>query len=141
MGPVTRLTALRAGTDGRPSLLTSLLRFGVTGVCSVVVDVGVLSLLHSGLEMRLLWSTLIAYSAGLLVNYSLNRNWTFEASADHRQTLARYAAMVAFNVSSTLLIVLGLTHLGLFYLVSKLVAVAVNAVINFLASRYWVFSS
>lgn len=138
---MTTLTALRAETDARRSLLASLLRFAVTGVCSVAIDVGTLGLLHSGLGVRLPWSTLAAYAAGLLVNYSLNRTWTFTASADHRQTLMRYTAMVVFNVSSTLLIVLGLTHLGSFYLVSKLVAVAVNAAVNFLALRYWVFSS
>jgi putative flippase GtrA len=48
--------------------------------------------------------------------------------------------MIAFNVASTLVIVLGLTHLGLYYLLSKLIAVAVNATINFTAGRYWVFA-
>jgi putative flippase GtrA len=111
----------------------------VTGVLSVATDVAMLALLHSGLDVPLLWSTLTAYVAGLAVNYSLNRNWTFQARAGHRQTLVRYATMIAFNVVSTLVIVLGLTHLGLYYLLSKLIAVAINATVNFTAGRYWVF--
>ena len=135
-GLVAKLTDAPAG---RRSLFGALVRFGVTGVLSVATDVGILSLLHSGLNVPLLWSTLAAYAAGLAVNYSLNRNWTFRSSADHRRTLVRYATMVGFNITSTLLIVLGLTHLGLFYLLSKLIAVAVNAGINFLLGRHWVF--
>lgn len=130
---------LTEASDGRRSLFGSLVRFGVTGALSVGVDVGILSLMHSGLGVRLLWSTIAAYVAGLMVNYSLNRNWTFRARADHRKTLIRYATVVAFNFGSTLGIVLGLTHLGLYYLLSKLIAVAINACINFTAGRYWVF--
>jgi len=125
--------------DGKRSLFGSLLRFGVTGVASVAVDVGTLTALHSGFGVRLLWSTLAAFGAGLLVNYSLNRNWTFQAQADHRQTLWRYAVMVSINFTSTLVIVLGLTQLGLYYLVSKGIAVATIAVVNFTAGRHWVF--
>jgi putative flippase GtrA len=89
--------------------------------------------------VRLLWATLAAYVGGVVVNYSLNRNWTFQARADHSETMRRYGTLLAFNFGSTLAIVLGLTHLGLFYLLSKLIAVAINAVINFTASRLWVF--
>jgi putative flippase GtrA len=131
---------LSESADGERSLLGALLRFGVTGVASVVTDVGTLSLLHSGFGVRLVWSTLIAFGAGLIVNYSLNRNWTFQATANHRRTVLRYSVLVSFNFGSTLLIVLSLTHLGLFYLLSKLVAVAINAVVNFGVSRRWVYA-
>jgi putative flippase GtrA len=136
-GLVSKLTAR---PEGKRSLLGALVRFGVTGVASVVVDVGTLSLLHSGVGVRLLWSTLLAFGAGLIVNYSLNRNWTFQAQADHRRTMSRYAVMVSINFGATLAIVLGLTHLGLYYLLSKLIAVAIIAVVNFTTSRYWVFT-
>jgi putative flippase GtrA len=135
-GLVTKLTEAPAG---RRSLVGSLLRFGVTGVLSVAVDVGILTTLHSGFGVRLVWSTLAAYAGGLAVNYTLNRNWTFMARADHRETLIRYGVMVGFNFCSTLAIVLGLTHLGLYYLLSKLIAIAINAVINFFVGRTWVF--
>jgi putative flippase GtrA len=135
-GLVSKFTEQR---DGKRSLLGALARFAVTGIASVTADVGTLAALHSGLGIRLLWSTLAAFGAGLSVNYSLNRNWTFRARADHRRTLVRYAVMVSVNFAVTLAIVLGLTHLGLYYLLSKLIAVAIIAVVNFTTSRYWVF--
>lgn len=124
----------------RRSLLGALVRFGVSGALSVGADFAVLAILHSGLGVPLLWATLVGYSISLVINYLLNRNWTFQHGGDHRRTLARYAVVVGFNIGSTLLLVLGLTHLGLFYLLSKLIAVAINAMINFTAGRYWVFA-
>lgn len=125
--------------EGRRSLLGSLVRFGVTGVLSVAVDVGTLTGLHSGLGVPLFWATLAAYAGGLAVNYSLNRNWTFQTEAEHRRTLIRYFTLVAFNFTSTELIVLGLPHHGWHYLVGKAIAVGLNAIINFTVGRTWVF--
>lgn len=134
---VERLT--QPHPDGRRSLLGALVRFGVAGAFSVGADFAVLATLHSGLHVALLWATLVGYTVSLVINYTVNRKWTFQAQADHKQTLTRYGVVVAVNVASTLLFVLGFNALGVYYLVGKLIAVAFNAVVNFLASRYWVF--
>ena len=123
----------------RPTLVESLIRFCVTGVLSVGTDFAVLFGLHSGVKLALPVATVGGSGAALVVNYSLNRNWSFQAKASHGYTLVRYLFLAALNFGSTLLIVLSLTHLGLYYLLSKLVAVAVNAGINFLTARFWVF--
>jgi putative flippase GtrA len=137
------LTVLAAETvehgAQRPSLVESLVRFCVTGVGSLGADFALLVLLHSVGHAPLAVATFLGSAAAVLVNYTLNRNWSFQAQAGHGSTLPRYAFMVGVNVGSTLLIVLVLTHLGLYYLVSKLVAVAINAGSNFLAARYWIF--
>jgi putative flippase GtrA len=134
------MTRLQTETDGRRSVVGSFIRWAVTGFASVVTDVGLLALLHSALGAPLIVSVVLAYSAGVVVNYLLNRNWSFKSSAGHRDVLVRYAALVVFNGVSTVLIVHGLQQLGLYYLLAKLVAVAINASINFLAGRYWVFA-
>ncbi len=138
--PVTVLAAEVAEPGAtRPSLVESLVRFCITGLSSLAADFGLLALLHSVAHAPLAVATFLGSVAAVLVNYTLNRNWSFQAQAGHGSTLPRYAFMVAVNVGSTLLIVLVLTDLGLYYLVSKLVAVAINAGTNFLAARYWIF--
>lgn len=124
----------------RRSLVGALIRFGITGGASVGADIAVLALLHSGLGVPLAIATLAGYAVSLVINYSLNRNWTFQAGTDHRRTLTKYAIVVAFNVGTTELLILGLPHHGARYVANKLIAVAVNAVINFAAGRYWVFA-
>jgi putative flippase GtrA len=142
LGPVGLLGARISALSGhRAELVHALIRFAVTGLVSVIADVGILALLHSGLGVSLLPSTLISYTAGLVVSYSLNRRWTFKATGSHRRTLIRFGVLVGFNVGSTLLIVLGLTHIGVYYLLAKLVAVAINAAVNFFASKHWVYAS
>jgi putative flippase GtrA len=125
--------------DGERSLLGALVRFGISGALSVAIDVGTLIGLKSGAGAPLPLATAGGYAGGLIVNYILLRNWTFQTQADHRQTMTRYAIAVAFNLALTLLVVLGLTHLGLYYLASKAIAVAMTAVVNFTLGRLWVF--
>ena len=138
--PVTVLAAEAAEAGAsRPSLVESLVRFCITGLSSLGADFGLLALLHSVAHAPLAAATAAGWAAAVIVNYTLNRNWSFQATASHGYTASRYAVMVGVNLGSTLLIVLVLTHLGLYYLVSKLVAVAINAGTNFLAARYWVF--
>jgi putative flippase GtrA len=140
--PVAVLVAEAKDHSGdRPSLRESLLRFCLTGVCSLGADFAFLYGLHSGAGTSLAVATSVGYAAAVVVNYTLNRNWTFQASASHGYTLIRYLLMAGVNYGSTLLIVLGLSHAGLYYLVSKLVAVAVNAIVNFVSARYWVFKN
>jgi putative flippase GtrA len=140
--PVAVLVAEGQGDGGdRPSLKESLVRFLLTGVCSLGADVGFLYGLHSGAGTSLTLATVVGSVAAVIVNYALNRNWTFQATASHGSVLGPYLLMVGVNVGSTLLIVRGLTDLGLYYLVSKLVAVGVNAVLNFVSARYWVFKN
>ena len=126
-------------TTSRPTLFQSLVRFCITGLASLGADFALLYGLHSGAGVSLTISTTVGYAAAVAVNYSLNRNWTFQARAGHGTTMVRYTVMAGVNFGSTLLIVLGLSHLGLYYLASKLISVAVNAGSNFLSARYWIF--
>jgi putative flippase GtrA len=138
-GFVASLTATPEG--GGRSFVGALIRFGVTGFASVAVDVGVLALLHSAAGAPLAVATLCAYALGVIINYSLNRNWTFKSERDHRRTLIRYSVLLAINVGITEGIVVGFTHLGLYYLISKLIAVALIATINFFVGRHRVFAN
>jgi putative flippase GtrA len=114
-------------------------RFVGVGGLSVGADVVVLVILRSGLHLPLLVATGIGYAVSLLINYSLNHAWVFEAEGDHARRVVRYLSLVAFNVASTFAFVAGLTAVGLYYLLAKAVAVAVNAVVNFTGFRFWVF--
>jgi putative flippase GtrA len=138
--PITVLVAeAHDHSANRPSLFGSLIRFGVTGVASISTDVLVLYSLHKGAGVSLSLATAVGIAAAVVVNYTLNRNWTFQAQASHGGTLPRYGLLVGINLLTTLIIVEGLTHLGLYFLLSKVVAIGFNALLNFTSSRYWIF--
>lgn len=117
-------------------------RFLIAGVLSVVIDFGTLRLLHGGLHVNLVIATTAAFTAAMVPNFTLNRYWSFPTGrhgAAHRQVV-RYAALIVANLVATDVIVSGLAWLGLYYLLAKLVATAVNAVGNFFLYRHWVFT-
>jgi putative flippase GtrA len=116
-----------------------LARFVAVGALSVGSDVVVLYLLHSVLGVPLLAATGVGYGVSLVINYSLNHSWVFDAEGQHHRRVVRYLTLVGFNVASTFAFVGGLTAAGLYYLLAKVVAVAVNAVVNFTGFRFWVF--
>lgn len=120
-------------------LMSALLRFATTGVLSIGIDVVVLALLHQKVGLPLALAVSIAYFSSLVVNYTLNHNWVFEAEGNHHQRLLRYGCLVVVNYATTVTIVTGLSHF-MYYLLAKGVAVAVNAVINFTGFRLWVFA-
>ena len=119
--------------------LPALMRFGVAGTLSVGTDVAVLALLHGLFHVHLVIATTVAYLSSLVVNYSLNHVWVFASTGDMPRRLGRYLLLVGVNYASTLGFVTGLTAAGLYYLVSKAIAVATNAVLNFVSFRWWVF--
>ena len=111
----------------------------------MVVDAGLLYILHGRLGMWLAPATAIAFLAGFLVNFALNRQWSFGATGALRHQLIRYLALVACNllvtvtVTVTVALVQGLTLLGVPYLVAKVVTTAALSAINYVISKKWIF--
>ena len=116
-------------------------RYAVVGGISLGTDLGTLALLHGAAHVSLLPATAVAFVVSSLVNFGFNRQWVFTGgrTGHARKQIARFYALVAFNLVSTLFITGGLTALGLMYLISKLVAALANAVANFFLYRAWVF--
>jgi putative flippase GtrA len=117
----------------------SAVRFVLVGGVSFLIDEGILWLMHGVLNLWLPLATVIGYAASFVVNFALNRSWSFGADGDMKQHLRRYLSLVAGNLVLTVVGVSALTALGMPYLVSKVVIAAVVAAINYVAYRLWVF--
>jgi putative flippase GtrA len=121
----------------------SVVRFVLAGGLSFIADAGCLWALHGLLHLWLPAATALAYGAAFVVNFGLNRRWAFagQGSGGGRmgRQLRRYLLLVGANLVLTVAGVQGLTWLGLPYLGSKVITAAVLAVLNYVASRYWIF--
>jgi putative flippase GtrA len=119
-------------------------RFLVVGFATFVVDIGSLKVLHGVLGVGLALSTLAAFAIAFLLNFTASRHWVFAGTALEtlaRRQLLRYFVLVFLNLCSTLMIVVGLSALGVPYLWAKVVSASINAVANFFAYRHWVFAA
>ncbi len=118
-------------------------RFVIVGGIAAVVDVATLRLLHGELGVELLIATALAYLVSGIPSFLLNRHWAFVGGADgvvHQQA-GRFLLSIGVNLGATLLIVGGLSWLGVYYLLAKVIAIAINAIGNFFAYRHWVFTA
>jgi len=119
-------------------------KFVIAGGLTFFVDIGSLKLLHGVADVPLAPATIIAFAVAFIVNFATSRQWAFAATArggHPRRQLARYVMLVAINLCSTVLIVVGFASVGVNYLVAKTVAASINATGNFFAYRHWVFAA
>jgi len=109
------------------------------GGTSLVIDVGVLTLLKELLAVPLLFATTGGLLASLAWNYFGQRTLTFRSSLGSRRSLPRYLLLLAFNYVVTIPLVDIGERSGAGYLTGKAVAVVLLTITNFYAYRAWVF--
>lgn len=111
----------------------------IIGVLSFGIDAGTLFFTHGILRIWLPLATAIAYGLAFVVNFGLNRVWSFASTGRVSWQLGRYFMLIGVNYAMTVAIVTGLAAVGLHYMLAKVAAAAVTAVINYIACRNWVF--
>lgn len=84
---------------------------------------------------------ILSFSAATVNSYFLNKYWTFKDKG--RATFRQYGKFFVVSVIGLLLnegALAGFVFLGIYDLISKLLAVAVSLVWNFLANKFLVFN-
>ena len=135
--------------EGAPSRFDSgsigrLLRFGVVGLSGVVVNQGLLMLLHGRLGAPLFLSSIVAIEISILTNFALNHTWTWRLSLRTpglmRRALQYHAAAVMAAFAGNVIVLMAAVELlGVDYRIANLVGIAVGTVINFTAGELWIF--
>lgn len=113
-------------------------RFLVVGVTSAAIDVGLLTGLHELLGVAIPVATTIGFWTALVVNFSLNRRWSF-GSTRVGTPMVRYGVLVVVTYLFHLAMVTGGDAIGVPYAIAKLAAIALGAVGTFVAYDRWVF--
>jgi len=136
-------------TDSSPTRIESgpigrMVRFGVVGLSGVVVNQGLLMLLHGTLGAPLLLSSLIAIEVSILTNFLLNHSWTWRVPFSEpgllRRVIQYHAAAVLAAFAGNVIILVGAVELfGIDYRIANLIGIAVGTAINFTANELWIF--
>lgn len=125
----------------RSVLSGTVLRFGAVGALVYALDMVALWALRSVVGVSLGAATTLAFCCAFVANLTLNRVFTFRVDGPVARQGARLLVLSGLNYVSTLVIVLGLSHVWSAYLMSKTIATAFNSVFNFIAYRRWVFEA
>lgn len=122
--------------------LVTLFKFGIVGVANTAVDAVVFALL-AVVGVPVLMAQVISYSCGVANSYWLNGRWTFRDTArggGDRAKLVRFLItnLIVLGLSTLILMTLH-DVLGWSLVMSKILATLMGMVLNYIASRYWVF--
>lgn len=78
---------------------------------------------------------------GALVNYFLNRQFTFRSDKRHREALTKFLTIAALGLAlNGLLMFILVDAFGLHYLLAQFISTGLVLVWNFMGNRFWTFS-
>ncbi len=118
-------------------------RHQVASVAATIVDFGLMILTVSVVGVAPVTGTVIGASAGAVTNFTLGRNWTFEAThAPAGGQALRYAVVSGASLALNAVgehVLAGV--LGIQYIVARVaVALAVSLLWNYPLQRFFVFA-
>ncbi len=120
--------------------LSTFIRYSVVGASGTVIDFSVLIFLVEVGKIHPLAASLPAFLLAVINNYLLNRFWTYrnKESALIKQ-MAKFLAVsiVGLLINSSLMYVL--LEAGLWYVLAKVLIIAVVICWNFSANSLWTF--
>jgi len=120
------------------------LRFGLVGLSGVVVDFGVTWLGKERLGLHKYIANSLGFSTATVSNYFLNKYWTFQ-SAGQQGMFVEFSKFAGFAVVGLLInnAVLFVLHgkLKLNFYLSKLIAIGIVSIWNFLGNYLYTFST
>jgi putative flippase GtrA len=123
-----------------PAIGRQFLTFAAVGAIGTAAHYAVLVLLVEGMSASPTIATTVGFVCGAVVNYVLNRRFTFASARRHRAALPQFLCIAALGGVANSIVVAALTSRpGVNYLVAQVIATGVVLVWNFLANRYWTF--
>ena len=123
---------------------TKFLRFGLVGLSGVVVDFGITWICKEKFRFHKYIANSLGFCAATISNYFLNKYWTFHATGQQGM-LFEFSQFVGFALAGLLInnLVLFFLHskLKLNFYLSKLVAIGIVSIWNFLGNYLYTFSA
>lgn len=117
-----------------------MLKYGVVGAVSAVVDFGVLFILTDWFNVYYLASATVSFILSAIVNYTLNRNWTFKSNGQRRKQVPIFLTIAILGILlNNNIMYVSVEHWHLHYLWAKVIAAAIVTIWNFFGNKYLTF--
>lgn len=120
-----------------------LLHYIVTGGVSAIVDIGGVYIVRSIFPNGLALAVIVGFFAGFLVNFAMNKLWTFQKRGDgYRKTQRQfvlYVLLVAFNLLFTYLVIRLLSSIGVELLYAKVFTIGCTTLWNYVLYKKYIF--
>lgn len=114
-------------------------RYLMVGVLNTFVGYGVILLLQFGMGLTALAANAGGYAIGLLVSYTLNRQFTFRSHRSHRRGLPAFLVVALLCYGLNVLVLWSMLDAGYSAVWAQGLAVLVYTVSSYLLNRHLVF--
>ena len=121
-------------------LLMQILKFGVVGGTSFLIDYGIFTILSQLLGIHYLIASIISFSISVIYNYILSIKWVFDVTK--KQTAKEFMIFVILSVIGLGLnsFIMYLTHdlMDIHEMIGKIIATAIVMVYNFITRKIFI---
>lgn len=120
------------------NLIKQIMRFGVVGVISFLVDYGILYVLTEKANIYYLLSAGISFTVSVVINYLLSMSWVFKSNKK-RGKKEEFIIFIVLSVGGLLLnqvmMYVFVDYMNVYYLLAKIVATAIVMIYNFTSRK------
>ena len=117
-----------------------LLSFGIVGIFGTGCHYLTLIILVELFGVQPVVATTLGFIVGMLVNYTLNRSFTFRSAIPHLEGGTKFLLVgVTTGLLNALAVFWGVELLGLNYLAVQVAATMVFFLVNFALNEFWTF--
>ena len=120
-------------------MLGYLARFAMTGAVGTGVHYMILILLVEFAQVSPSYSTMFGFLGGAVTNYFLSNYFVFKIGRTSLASVVKFICMALFGFILNQAIFMA-SYVYVPYLVAQIIATGCVFVVNFLVSKYWVFT-
>jgi putative flippase GtrA len=119
--------------------INSLLRFLLVGGTATALQYLIMAALIHAFGMDAVVASGVGFVISAVFNYWANARFTFRSGSTHRQGIPRFLVTLGAGVLINVVVLYGLTHLGLSLILSQLITTGVVLIWNYTINAIWTF--
>lgn len=121
-------------------LMRQFLGFAAVGAVGTAAHFATLVVLVQQLYVSPIWSSILGFLVGAIVNYLLSYRFVFQSRKRHVEAMRQFFAVASVGLLlNAAIMALAVQTLGLHYLLSQLLATGIVLLWNFAGNRFWTF--
>jgi len=127
----------------KKNVIKEFVKFGVVGGIGTLVNIAILYLLTEEAGVYYMISAIFSFIVAMSGNFLLNKLWTFNEIIEFgigRKYLQFSLVSISALLVNLFFLYIFTEVLGIYYIVSQILAIGIALIINFLGNKIWTFS-
>jgi dolichol-phosphate mannosyltransferase len=126
----------------KKEVILQFLKFAFVGLIGTFVNIFILYMLTEYLKVYYIISAFFAFIVAVTFNFIFNKIWTFGEKI-FEKIFEKYVRFFLVSLSALLVNILFLyiftEFLGIYYIISQILAIGISLIINFIGNKIWTF--